>query len=515
MTDSQNRIEVDASFFHGIDGANSVRTNFVAQGLNFKGYKNIPTLVLFETADTSFNDTLVNVQAVQTTSGTVSRLVNFNLYTSTTDVVDAQVQYNSIGAMLSGTINKQVAYTLLTTLSPNFVAIPTIYTAGRNFLGYEDTHTTLMLLNSRTRYINTLTNYTNYTGYNDFYYEPLPAWHGETDIETFYTAGSGTIVGWDKLVEIFFAGWVPHNIYLDIYCSIQQHNSVIGDLVLVSGSKYGVYTSCYACALSQIPIEFDLICSLTGYIYTTSDVHLTPGAKYGIQTNLYSSNMLLDSLLTDINLFPIYFDDFSLNVGEYTHVSNSICLDAHDGRYTLVASGTYLKINDIQVSGTLTDLADGYRICYNPDDDFYSLSGLTKFTAHAENNMGDILEEDFYLTFGYIVEFDNKNNIGLDYGFGNRVSVRIEAENLASCPSSISEGYWFVSEEIVQRDLSATIICQGAVTNENENLSASIYPHSTAYFYDKEMKVVLTAKDFNGNTMEPFVLEFKIRNDAL
>jgi len=43
-------------------------------------------------------------------------------------------------------------------------------------------------------------------------------------------------------------------------------------------------------------------------------------------------------------------------------------------------------------------------------------------------------------------------------------------------------------------------------------LGASISPQSTAFFYGKTFRVVLNARDFAGNRMEPYEFEFKIED---
>jgi hypothetical protein len=50
------------------------------------------------------------------------------------------------------------------------------------------------------------------------------------------------------------------------------------------------------------------------------------------------------------------------------------------------------------------------------------------------------------------------------------------------------------------------------VRSENRDLLGQIKPLSTAYFYNKKFKLVVTAKDFNGNEMEPLILNYTIED---
>jgi hypothetical protein len=163
------------------------------------------------------------------------------------------------------------------------------------------------------------------------------------------------------------------------------------------------------------------------------------------------------------------------------------------------------------VGVTTSGITDGLRVFYDPSNDFDTLEGPTVITAHGENNNGDVLEQDFNLTFGYIVEYENFERFGWYYGQGTQVVVRMSAENLATCPADTADAYWFETREMDRRELTAEII--GSYSwDASENLSASIYPQSTAYFYGKVFRVKLTAKDLAGNEMEPLEFEFKIED---
>jgi hypothetical protein len=146
-------------------------------------------------------------------------------------------------------------------------------------------------------------------------------------------------------------------------------------------------------------------------------------------------------------------------------------------------------------------------MCYDPIDNFASILGATTLTVHAQNDNGDILERDFYVTSGYLVEYNNEVQ---DYGFGNTVVVRMTAENFASCPLTNTDAYWFTTVQKVTKDLTATIV--GIPWGEFD-LGASIVPQTdTIYFYGKVFTVEIRAKDFAGNEMTPYIFEFQIED---
>ena len=146
-------------------------------------------------------------------------------------------------------------------------------------------------------------------------------------------------------------------------------------------------------------------------------------------------------------------------------------------------------------------------MCYGADDFFASVLSATEFKVMARNNNGNVNWKSFYLTTGYNVEYDN---IGQDYGHGNKVIIRMSAENFASCPAV---GVFAYETEVVaneSRDLQASIFAKPQLFTSN--LRAGIYPNSTAYFYGKVIKVEVRAKDYAGNEMEPFIFEFRIED---
>lgn len=150
---------------------------------------------------------------------------------------------------------------------------------------------------------------------------------------------------------------------------------------------------------------------------------------------------------------------------------------------------------------------------YDSLDDFNSLEGPIVFTAHAENQCGDTLEKDYYLTFGYVVEYKNVQDQldSMDYGFDNKIAVRVTAENYASCPKLSSLAWEFESKTQNNGDLGASITGRFHAWDYSD-MTASIQPHSTAYFYGKEFTVVVKAKDFAGNQMEPLNLKYRIED---
>ena len=205
--------------------------------------------------------------------------------------------------------------------------------------------------------------------------------------------------------------------------------------------------------------------------------------------------------------------NFSLAVGGWGYANSGVSVDITDLANTVTTSGCYFKLDGTTVSSTLTPITNGYRMLYNPVDGFESIYGPTELEANGSNDIGETISSPFYITFGYIVDFENRKQDGIDFGYSTEVVVRASAENLASCPIKNAEAYVFETEVMSGRDIGASIV--GVLPTEfsqNEDLGACIYPQSTAFFYGQIYRVVLTAKDFAGNEMEPLEFEFKIED---
>ena len=96
------------------------------------------------------------------------------------------------------------------------------------------------------------------------------------------------------------------------------------------------------------------------------------------------------------------------------------------------------------------------------------------------------------------------------FEYDESVDVRISAENIVSCPRTTTYAYLFETRHLDNRELSASIT---AVDN-SVYLSASITADSNVFLYNKVFNIVVEAKDFSGNEMEPFTVKFKIKDGS-
>jgi len=363
------------------------------------------------------------------------------------------------------------------------------------------------------------TNYVNFTGDYDYWGDPIGSVSGTEIVLNMYETQPNTLSGvQSSYIDVTFSDWVPGFTECNVYSVWEnirdgEHYYFPIDVTTRSGGLTGVVSDVFSTTLDTMYMVTDLYSAGLKEPFVKIEVASIPGINNKIDFDVWSVHPDMASMACDVRLLTMYFDNFSLAVGEYMTTSGTICVNVHDEMYSVVTSGTYFMVNDVPVSGTLTPISDGYTICYNPYDDFMSLSGPTKFTAHAENSNGDILTRDYYVTFGYVVEYDNFRFRGMDFGLYNKIGVRMSASNLMNCPIDDADGFWFVSKDYGNADLSASItVVPSNWVSDQRDLSTSIYPQSTAYFYDKVFRMELNVKDYGGNAMAPFVLVFKVEN---
>ena len=198
----------------------------------------------------------------------------------------------------------------------------------------------------------------------------------------------------------------------------------------------------------------------------------------------------------------ILIDNFSMGIEEWTPVVNlvSFSVDIVDHEYNITTSGTYF-IHDWQIVPTsYSGISDGYRCYYYPP----TISGAVSLTIHAENDNSETKEENYYLLYGYNVKF----NEVIDWGYKKEVVIWTQISNLAFCPNTKTDAFFFETADLESRNLNAIINPVGYV-----NLGATIFPQNTFFFYSRTYHIrIENVKDFSGNAMLPYEFEFTIEN---
>jgi hypothetical protein len=199
----------------------------------------------------------------------------------------------------------------------------------------------------------------------------------------------------------------------------------------------------------------------------------------------------------------ILIDNFSISVEEWLPVVDpfSFAVDVVDQIHGITTSGTYFLHDGQIVSTSHSGIADGYRFCYDTPP---TISGAISLTIHAENNNSDTKEEDYYLLYGYNVKFNEL----IDWGPKREVVTTVDAKNLAFCPNTKTDAFYFETADLHSYDLGASI-----QAIESVDLNATIYPQNTFFFYERTYTIKISGiQDFAGNKMSDFNFSFTIEN---
>ena len=193
-----------------------------------------------------------------------------------------------------------------------------------------------------------------------------------------------------------------------------------------------------------------------------------------------------------------------MEVEEWLPVADlgSFSVDAVDHVNNITTSGTYFIHDGVQVATTFSGITDGYCMFYTPVD--VSSSGVISLVAHVQNDVLEIMEQTFYLLYGYNAIFEEQVN----WGPYVQVDIRVQASNSVRCPNTVGEGFYFTTVDLFPVNLGATINPVPGV-----DLGAKIYPISTAFFYGETYTVTVSGvKDFAGNIMDPYIYTFTIED---
>ena len=523
MPDSSIDIYIDSSFFSAVSGTQDIYTTFIAGLADNIGLRDTPVIYsvpasiggildapveVFITYSGAFQSghksTSTRYQVDTSISGMEVALVDYSIPVTTSGLTradDVSMEYLTGSTKISGALDARTKFTAgqLYSYSTNLLGHYWIFAADAVEDDYEADYTA------------------------GGYYDPLIPGppedqviiSGTLDFRQYFTVGAATNSGTiQEEMEVYFAGY-PMEFYPEKYT--YRFHLVAG----TEGSKQAAEWEATVISGSVLDIPFDVLSTATasGHYNSESACGLVDLMSYAGEVETISGTMsyyLGETICGvsgtggygfDVDLLSLKISNFSLDIDEYTFASGTICVDVTDDVHSVVTSGTYFIIDEVVVSGTFTPIMDGYTMCYDAPDDFSSLIGSTTVTVHAENDNGDTLEQDFYVTSGYVVEYDNRTQ---DYGFGNQVVVRGTAENMASCPNTGVDAYFFTTAPRIGADLGATIVGQPWGTKD---LSAEITPTTdTIYFYGKTFRIEIRARDFAGNVMEPFTFEFKIED---
>lgn len=290
-----------------------------------------------------------------------------------------------------------------------------------------------------------------------------------------------------------------------IYCtdSSASHNIRL-DLLQEDGRV--VFLSDDIFAASKLKLALPGEVSAVGVLTPSlpSDLEIAIGHIYSITSDTFNSGLNISGIKADIKTRSLFVHGFFIQETKFMAANSEAYVDLVDFLYPIVDESIIITVDGDVQSIVIIELGDSIkRVYFNQNSSFYAEGEIT-VNVYAKNTVGEILDENFFLLYGY----DIVPGTSPEFKANDRVFVRAEASNATFCPNKEASAFYFETIDYDSFDLNMTIFPIGSA-----NLQMSIMPQSTAFFYGRTFTVTIDGvKDFNGNLMPPFEYSFTIES---
>jgi hypothetical protein len=348
-------------------------------------------------------------------------------------------------------------------------------------------------------------------------YEELPSLffvqgfmnYGNNDVNYSFRVNIGTILtDTDIHNEVSLAAAVYFGIVSNVFCATSGTTNIVNcDIKQNPGRISVILDDIYSSNIKKVFLKKDLYVSDINNNYIDSDIEVSPGKRTYIRSDLYNAKLKYGhSISSDIKTRSLFVGGFFIEPDEFIEASSIGSIDLIDYLYGINESSIYIQKDGTTLSGiSIEDIPNGKRVFFDPDDDYYS-DGEIVLRVYAESLIGEVLDQEFYLLYGYNLEL----NEVVGWKPNSRVYIRSTASNKAFCKNYEGIAYYFDTVDYDSFDLGASI---SAAFNLSSDINFSIYPQSTAFFYGKTYTVTVSGvKDHSGNVMAPFVYSFTIES---
>ena len=293
-------------------------------------------------------------------------------------------------------------------------------------------------------------------------------------------------------------------LHCSIYCAKEKIlDELIYDIEVGYGRISYVLSDVYSTLENNLNIINDIYSSNQIILNISNDVQTIKGTIINLQHDIYSSALNTINISTDIRLNSLYIVNFSLHFEDYSYLGDYLYVDIIDYLFTVDTSNSYFEVDGTYVNTEFNNITNGVRArCIITDDFIKNEEMVVKVTA--SNLIGDVFYEHFYLLFGYSMEFNGR----ILFDYNKNILVHGCATNLVECPNTECNSFSFTTIDYPSYNLAASISCV-----VSEDLTAEVYPQSTAFFYGRSYKIVVSnIKDNSGNYLESVTMEFTIED---
>lgn len=446
----------------------------------------IPTVFTFNATSPGSKSILNDVYASSTSSGTFD--INTEAFLDPT-FVWTSTDINDEFSLVSGTrsdvdyIENEVRLVASGTLNTSALTIlDTIWFRDLSFLGIKDTQIV--------------------------YSSPDVDQFFAYDIENEFRIYLGSVQYTnDVFVELELAGINSFPFIADVFSTVLKIDDINVDVEVESGRITKIDCDLFSCVSGvSDTVNTDMWSTIeeTGYYFT--DVDVASGTLAPFLSDVNSSAMVSGTVSCDIRTWSLTLSDFFLKLEEFTTTSAIAWVDITDELYDVDVSNTYFLVEGQQVGVTFSGIQDGYRMFYDPPSDFYTKGSLT-YTTHAQNIIGDIIENTYSLLYGYDLDFTSL----VDWGYNKTVAIWATASNLAHCVNKEADAFYFRTKDLWARDLGVSITPVGYI-----DLGATLNTVGKHFYYGGTYTITISGvKDFQGNEMEKQEYTFTIEDPTI
>lgn len=392
--------------------------------------------------------------------------------------------------------------------------IPTIYYQS------EDSNLTGVVTNLTTEYTTAtilsgtnnvpvdviyLDNVSNYNNISTEYYLSTPV-DNEVDLYLelkLYTSAADSDT--DTVVDVTISDDKRFTFISDVFSTVLgELSSIAADVEIDKGVIHNIVTDIFNSNLVVDNIATDIFNTDINREKFSLEAQIVPGTVQAVNTDIFSTGYIYNPIVSDIRTWSLFTGDFFLTNAEFKLAQESAWVDVVDYLWDIDIDNTYFMVDDTAVSGTtFSGIANGYRVFYNPPSDFDNL-GVFTYTIHTQNIMGDILEQDYNLLYGFDVNF----NKVVEWGPNNKVDILTKISNKAYCKNTAAESFYFVTKDYEALNLGSSILPSVPL-----DLGSEIKTQDKVFYYGGTYQITVSGiKDYAGNELSPIVYSFTIEN---
>lgn len=518
MPSSSNNIWFDSTFTDSIDTGKYVRVDYYTNNPDGIGNFNIPSVVVCPGPEYQ----IVNLMAdafIEDSYDYDSLIDLYNyidIHTTVSGVTDCEVSMNLLDVLYERGIDVVNSYFINNYQTLSFIDVCGSTTIGNRYSIANDIYIYSYAPVNNATDITIDSLYMNFTG-SIASGIAIPSYYGINDVQSYMFRSDGSMTNSIESLDVdsFFAGWVDHTFLSSIIASdcVSLMDYMRTYLMTVYGNVNCMESNLCCSVSSRYHIPAAIHSTVQSCVATQSQCQTITGRFTSNESYVSSCDVSMSQLILEVNLLSIKISDVSLPVGSYAESGKCLYFEVTDDVYGVDSSGCFITINDVIVVVTSEVITDGYRFMYTINSSDFEEGSYSKVTMTGVSNSGVIIDRSVYLTFAYVVAFNNVKELptAIDYGFENEVVVRVEVHNEASCPTYTSDSWVFKSSAMVNRSLSANI--NGRLYSMDFlPINAEIIPNSTAYLYNKSMTVTVDAKDLLGNRMATYKIDYRIED---